>query len=53
MTARIPLFFNLVLGDYDVSPATVDLELRDDSTLTQDIIRQNNRLGEDGLIQAA
>ena len=46
-----PLYFNLVFGDYDVSPATV--RVTNGSTVEHTPTLQQNSGGEDGLIQAA
>jgi hypothetical protein len=45
------IFFNLVFGDYDVSPASVKFTRADGSTFSQSLTLQGG--GQDGLIQAA
>jgi len=45
------IFFNLIFGDYDVSPASVLLTFADSSTRTIGLTLQGG--GQDGLIQAA
>jgi len=45
-----PLFLNMVFGDYDVSPATVQVIGVTATTLP--LTRQKNAAGDDGLIQA-
>ncbi|MHA1113162.1 MAG: hypothetical protein ACTSRY_01470 [Alphaproteobacteria bacterium] len=45
------IFFNLIFGDYDVSPANVKLTFADTSTRTIGLSTQGG--GQDGLIQAA
>ena len=52
------LFFNLVFGDYDVSPASVRVTTNDgangaNGTITLPLSLQSNNGGEDGLVQAA
>lgn len=45
------LFFNLVFGDYDVVPASIDLIFASSATQTVALTTQSG--GQDGLIQAA
>lgn len=47
------VFLNVVFGDYDVAPATIEVTLADGTVLTLPLTLQNNNQGEDGLIQAA
>ncbi|MBD2570105.1 PEP-CTERM sorting domain-containing protein [Anabaena lutea] len=49
--ANVPLFFNLVFGDYEVIPAQVDFTRADGTTFTRAVTAQPGT--QDGLIQAA
>jgi len=51
ITNGTPLFFNLLFGDYDVSPAQVNFTRADGSTFSQSLTLQPGT--QDGLIQAA
>ncbi len=51
VTAGSQLFFNLVFGDYDVTPASVRFTRADGTTFTQGVTRQPST--QDGQIQAA
>jgi hypothetical protein len=51
LAAGTPMFFNMVYGDYDISPATVRLTTVGGSTITRSITVQPP--AADGLIQAA
>lgn len=53
-----PIFFNVIFGDFDVTPFDLELTFNDGSagpgsTATIAITPQNNAEGEDGLIQAS
>ena len=47
------LFFNLIFGDYDVSPANIDLTFATAPMRSVALSTQANNQGQDGLIQAA
>ena len=49
--ANVPLFFNLVYGDYDARPAQVNFTRADGTTFTRALTAQEGT--QDGLIQAA
>jgi hypothetical protein len=51
ITDGTPLFFNLVFGDYDVSPAQVDFMRADGTIFSKSLTLQPGN--QDGLIQAA
>lgn len=46
-----PIFFNLIFGDYDVTPASLRITRANNSTQTINLLTQGNN--QDGLIQAA
>lgn len=51
LPAGTPMFFNLIFGDYDVSPASLRIVTVDGTVLTQSLAVQPSN--KDGLIQAA
>jgi hypothetical protein len=51
LATQTPIFFNMVFGDYDVTPAVIDITRVDGTTGTLSVMTQPN--GQDGLIQAA
>src|SRR5262249_38095754 len=51
-TTPVPIFFNLLFGDFDVTPANITITLANGSMRTLSLTRQNNTVA-DGLIQAA
>jgi hypothetical protein len=51
LSNQTQIFFNLVFGDYDVTPARIQITRADGSKVTVDIATQPK--SEDGLIQAA
>ena len=48
-----PVFFNLIFGDYDVKPASIKIIGANGVTTESSLTVQNNRSGENGLIQSA
>jgi hypothetical protein len=51
LTSQTPIFFNMVFGDYDVTPAQITITRADGTLETLFVSTQPN--SEDGLIQAA
>ena len=52
IVADTQIFFNLTLGDYEVTPAILQFTRGDGTTFNVNVTPQNNAQGQDGLIQA-
>jgi len=53
ITSGTQVFFNMLFGDYDVTPASLGFTRSDGTTFSANVTPQNNAAGQDGLIQSA
>ncbi len=48
-----PVFFNMLFGDYDITPASIEFTRANGTSFGASVTPQNSALGQDGLIQSA